>query len=249
MSTFTKFAVVGAGGVGSSVVNDLLKANATVTILTRDDTKAELQLLKEQGATLKKVNYDDETSVKAALLGSEVVYFGFREQDGANATKQKVRDLLKELDLPFALFHSGLWSEYLPFFFGYNIEGGAFSVVGEGNEKLSIVARSDFSRFVAHTLVTAPKSSLEWARLSVEAGRASPREIAAHLENKWGKKLEIKTVDYEETKKGYDVNPVAYIQTRIADGTCIPGTEEDVKDTIEKFFPNWNPSAWQNIIG
>ncbi|KAG1710662.1 hypothetical protein DVH05_013387 [Phytophthora capsici] len=278
MSTFTKFAVVGAGGVGSSVVNDLLKANATVTILTRDDTKAELQLLKEQGATLKKVNYDDETSVKAALLGSEVVVcaiaaqhhtsqfliaraakaadielfvpteFGFREQDGANATKQKVRDLLKELDLPFALFHSGLWSEYLPFFFGYNIEGSAFSVVGEGNEKLSIVTRSDFSRFVAHTLVTAPKSSLEWARLSVEAGRASPREIAAHLENKWGKKLEIKTVDYEETKKGYDVNPVAYIQTRIADGTCIPGTEEEVKDTIEKFFPNWNPSAWQNII-
>ncbi|KAK1944806.1 putative pinoresinol-lariciresinol reductase 3 [Phytophthora citrophthora] len=263
----------------STVVNGLLKANATVTVLTRDDTKAELQPLKEQGATLKKADYDDEASVKAALVGSEVVVcaiapqhhagqfliaraakaagiqlfvpteFGFRDEDGPNATKQKVRDLLKELDLPFALFHSGLWSEYLPFFFGYNIEGTDFSVIGEGNEKLSIVSRSDFSRFIAHALATAPKSSLEWARLSVEAGRASPREIAVHLENKWGKKLEIKTVDYEETKKSYDVNPVAYIQTRIADGTSITGTEEEVKNTIEKFFPNWNPSAWQNIIG
>ncbi|KAL3671314.1 hypothetical protein V7S43_003245 [Phytophthora oleae] len=279
MSTFTKFAVVGAGGVGSTVVTGLLKAQATVTILTRDDTKAELQPLKEQGATLKKVDYEDEASVKTALIGSEVVVcaidpqhhasqfliaraakaadiqlfvpteFGFRDEDGPNVTKQQVRDMLKELDLPFALFHSGLWSDYLPYFFGYNIEEAVFSVVGEGYAKLSIVTRADFSRFIAHALATAPKSSLQWARLSIETGRASPKEIAAHLEDKWGKKLQIKTVDYEETKKGYGVNPVAYIQTRIADGSCVPGTEEEVKDTIAKFFPNWNPSPWKEIIG
>jgi Trk K+ transport system NAD-binding subunit len=39
MATFTKFAIVGAGGVGSGVVDSLLKANMTVTILTRDDAK------------------------------------------------------------------------------------------------------------------------------------------------------------------------------------------------------------------
>ncbi|KAG2783173.1 hypothetical protein PC112_g24777, partial [Phytophthora cactorum] len=90
------------------------------------------------------VNYEDKTPLKAALVGSEVVVssinsqhhaaqfviaraakaasiqlfvpteFGFRDEDGANNTKQKVRDLLTQLELPFALFHSGLWTENLP---------------------------------------------------------------------------------------------------------------------------------------
>ncbi|KAG3231827.1 hypothetical protein PI124_g23078, partial [Phytophthora idaei] len=228
--------------------------------------------------TLVKVNYEDKTSLKAALVGSEVVVssinsqhhaaqfviaraakaasiqlfvpteFGFRNEDGANITKQKVRDLLTQLELPFALFHSGLWTEYLPFLLGYNVDEGVMNVAGEGDAKLSILARADFSRFVAHVLVTAPKSSLEWARLSVETGRVSPKEIAAQLEKKSGKKLQLKAVDYEETKKGYDTNPVAYIQTRITDGSCVPGTEEEVKATIAKFFPDWNPSPWEGII-
>ncbi|POM71451.1 Hypothetical protein PHPALM_11985 [Phytophthora palmivora] len=277
MSTFTKFAVIGAGGVGSNIVDGLLKANANVSILTRDDGKAELQPLKEQGAILKKVDYEDETSLKAALAGNEVVVstissqhlasqfavaraakasgiqlfvpteFGSHDEDGANITKLKVRDLLKELELPFTLFHSGLWSEYLPFFFSYNFEAGTMSVVGDGNAKVGIVSRADFSRFVVHVLVTASKSSLDGARLSIESERLSPKEIAALAEKKLGKTIQLNSVDYEETKKGYDVNPVAYLQTRIADGRCVPGTEEQVKDTITKFFPDWNPTAYDII--
>ncbi|KAI9991990.1 hypothetical protein PInf_017370 [Phytophthora infestans] len=214
MSTFTKFAVIGAGCVGSGIVDGLLNANASVTILTRDDAK--------------------------------VVWI--READGTNTVKQEVRDLLKKLELPFTLFHSGMWSEYLSFFLGYNFDEGFISVVGEGDAKLSIVTRADCSRFVAHVLVTATKSSLEGAQLSFESARVSPKDIAAQLEKKLGKKLQIKLVDYEETKKGYDTNPVAYIQTRIADGRGISGTEDEVKATIAKLFPDWNPSPWQEII-
>lgn len=39
MSTFTRFAIVGAGGVGGVVARELLKKNLAVTILTRDDSK------------------------------------------------------------------------------------------------------------------------------------------------------------------------------------------------------------------
>ncbi|KAI9991994.1 hypothetical protein PInf_017374 [Phytophthora infestans] len=135
-------------------------------------------------------------------------------------------------------------------FLGYNFDEGFISVVGEGDAKLSIVTRAGCSRFVAHVLVTATKSSLEGAQLSFESARVSPKEITAQLEKKLGKKLQIKLVDYEETKKGYDTNPVAYIQTRIliADGRGISGTEDEVKATIAKFFPDWNPSPWQEII-
>lgn len=38
------------------------------------------------------------------------------DEDGPNITKQKVRSLLKELDLPYALFFSGMWAEYLPMY-------------------------------------------------------------------------------------------------------------------------------------
>ncbi|RLN60638.1 hypothetical protein BBJ28_00026261 [Nothophytophthora sp. Chile5] len=73
MSVYTKFAIVGAGGVGGVAADELLKKGATVTILTRDDSKPELQALKTRGAKLFKVAYDDEESLKKALSGSEVV--------------------------------------------------------------------------------------------------------------------------------------------------------------------------------
>ncbi|KAI9991993.1 hypothetical protein PInf_017373 [Phytophthora infestans] len=73
MSTFTKFAVIGAGCVGSGIVDGLLNANASVTILTRDMAKAELQPFKTRDATLVQVNYEDESSLKEALVGKEVV--------------------------------------------------------------------------------------------------------------------------------------------------------------------------------
>ncbi|KAF4142678.1 NmrA-like family [Phytophthora infestans] len=279
MSTFTKFAVIGAGCVGSGIVDGLLNANASVTILTRDDAKVGRALaVQSPWCDARTGELRRRVVAKRALVGREVVVssinsqhlasqltfvqaakaagiqlfvpteFGFREADGTNTVKQEVRDLLKKLELPFTLFHSGMWSEYLSFFLGYNFDEGFISVVGEGDAKLSIVTRADCSRFVAHVLVTATKSSLEGAQLSFESARVSPKDIAAQLEKKLGKKLQIKLVDYEETKKGYDTNPVAYIQTRIADGRGISGTEDEVKATIAKLFPDWNPSPWQEII-
>ncbi|EGZ21739.1 hypothetical protein PHYSODRAFT_313811 [Phytophthora sojae] len=226
MSTFTKFAVVGAGGVGSGIVDGLLKANATVTILTRDDSKAELQAFKDREASLAKVNYEDALSLKTALAGSE---FGMQDEDGPNAMKQQVRDLLKELNLPFALFHGGLWAEYMPFFLGCNFEKGIVTVAGEGDAKLSI-------------------SSLEWSRFSVESDRMSPKEIAAVAEKKLGKKVELQLVSYEETKKTYATDSVAYISTRIADGRCVSGTQEEAKETVARFYPDWNPTPYETFI-
>ncbi|ETL40836.1 hypothetical protein F441_08315 [Phytophthora nicotianae CJ01A1] len=278
MSTFTKFAIVGAGGVGSGVAEYLLQAKATVTILTRDDTKVELQAFKERGVSLVKVNYDNEASLKAALTGNEVVVctihayhhsiqfavaraakaaglqlfvpteFGMADEDGPNITKEKVRTQLKELELPFALFHGGLWAEYIPFFLGYNFKEGAMTVVGDGDAKMSIVARSDLCRFIAHVLVTAAKSSLEWSRFSVESDRMSPKEIAALAEKKLGKKMELKLVSYDETKKKYETDPVAYILTRVADGRCVSGTVDEAKDTVAKYYPGWNPTPYEMFI-
>ncbi|KUF93865.1 Serine/threonine-protein phosphatase 2A activator [Phytophthora nicotianae] len=291
MSTFTKFAIVGAGGVGSGVAEYLLQAKATVTILTRDDTKVELQAFKERGVSLVKVNYDNEASLKAALTGNEVVVctihayhhsiqfavaraakaaglqlfvpteFGMADEDGPNVTKEKVRTQLKELELPFALFHALfiprfayhllyiiIYFIFLFSFLGYNFKEGAMTVVGDGDAKMSIVARSDLCRFIAHVLVTAAKCSLEWSRFSVESDRMSPKEIAALAEKKLGKKMELKLVSYDETKKKYETDPVAYILTRVADGRCVSGTVDEAKDTVAKYYPGWNPTPYEMFI-
>jgi uncharacterized protein YbjT (DUF2867 family) len=74
MATYTRFAIFAAGGVGSAAADELLKKNLTVTILTRDDSKAELLALKQRGAVLAKVDYADQAAVQQALAGVEVVY-------------------------------------------------------------------------------------------------------------------------------------------------------------------------------
>lgn len=45
MASYKTFAVVGAGGLGSFLVDELLKRQASVKILTRDSTKVPLQLI------------------------------------------------------------------------------------------------------------------------------------------------------------------------------------------------------------
>lgn len=74
MATYTRFAIFAAGGVGAAAADELLKNNLHVTILTRDDTKAELLQLKNRGAVLAKVDYADQEAVKQVLTGIEVVY-------------------------------------------------------------------------------------------------------------------------------------------------------------------------------
>ncbi|KAG3147815.1 hypothetical protein PI126_g12729 [Phytophthora idaei] len=222
MTTFTKFAIIGAGGIGSEIVDNLLKANANVTILTRDDTKAELQPYKERGAVLAKVDYEDEASLKAALVGSEVV---------CRSSSQGSR-------YPAICAHRAL---------GYNFKEGVMNVVGDGNAKMSIVSRSDLSRFIAHVLVTTSRSSLQWSQFSVESDRLSPKEIAELAEKKLGKKITFKFLDYEETKKNYNTDPVSYFLTRIADGRFVSGTEEEAKHTTEKFFSDWNPTPFEGF--
>lgn len=72
--TFTSFAVAGAGGVGAAVVDELLKKNLKVTVLTRDDIKEEMVAFKNRGAVIVKVDYSDHEAMKQALTGVEAVY-------------------------------------------------------------------------------------------------------------------------------------------------------------------------------
>ncbi|KAF4317861.1 hypothetical protein BBO99_00007411 [Phytophthora kernoviae] len=278
MSIYTKFAIIGAGGVGGTVVDELLKKGASVTILTRDDSKEELHAFKARGATLIKVAYDDEVALKKALTGSEVAVsavspfhldvqptivraakaagiqlfvpaeYGVRVTEGPNTFKKVVQDLLTELQLPFTIFYTGLFAEFLPMFMGYNYDEGYMNVVGKGETAFSITSRTDVGRFVAQVISTAPKSALEGAKIPFEAERLSPLQIRDIVEKKLNKKIEVRYVDFEENKKNFNTDFTAFLTTLFEDGRGVAGSEQEVKESVEKFFPGWNPVKYESFV-
>ncbi|KAH7461306.1 Phenylcoumaran benzylic ether reductase PT1 [Phytophthora ramorum] len=280
MSTYTKFAIIAAGGVGGTVADELLKKGdaVSVSILTRDESKPELQAFKARGATLHQVAYDDEAAVAKALAGSEVVVstvspynmgvqkslvpaakaagvqlfvpaeYGVRVTEGPNVTKKEVQDLLTQHQIPFTIFYTGLFAEFLPYFLDYHYADGYMNVVGKGETAFSITARSDVGRFVAHVVSTAPKSALAGAKIPFEAERLSPLQIHALAEKKLDKKIEVRHVDLEENRKKFDTDFVAFLTTLFEEGRGVAGTEQEVQESVAKFFPDWNPSLYESFI-
>ncbi|KAG1705973.1 hypothetical protein DVH05_002535 [Phytophthora capsici] len=279
MSVYTKFAIIGAGGVGGTVADELLKkGDVSVTILTRDESKPELQAFKARGATLYQVSYEDEDAVKKALNGSEVAVstvspfnmtvqkaivpaakaagiqlfvpaeYGVKVTEGPNVTKKEVQDLLSQHQLPFTIFYTGLFAEFLPYFLDYHYDEGYMNVVGKGETAFSITARTDVGRFVAHVLSTASKSTLEGARIPFEAERLSPLQIRDLVEKKLNKKIEVRHIDYEENKKKFDTDFQAFLTTLFEEGRGVAGTEQEVQESVAKFFPDWNPAKYESFI-
>ncbi|KAG2783308.1 hypothetical protein PC129_g24254 [Phytophthora cactorum] len=280
MSVYTKFAIIGAGGVGGTVVDELLKKGdaVSIAILTRDESKPELQAFKVRGATLHQVSYDDEEAVKKALSGSQVAVstvspynmavqkaivpaakaagiqlfvpaeYGVKVTEGPNVTKKEVQDLLTQHQIPFTIFYTGLFAEFLPYFLGYHYDEGYMNVVGKGETAFSITARTDVGRFVAHVLSTAPKSALEGAKIPFEAERLSPLQIRDLAEKKLNKKIEVRHVDYEENKKKFDTDFMAFLTTLFEEGRGVAGTEQEVQESVAKFFPDWNPAKYESFI-
>ncbi|KAF1783792.1 NAD(P)-binding domain [Phytophthora cactorum] len=261
MSVYTKFAIIGA---------ELLKKGdaVSIAILTRDESKPELQAFKVRGATLHQVSYDDEEAVKKALSGSQVAVstvspynmavqkailfvpaeYGVKVTEGPNVTKKEVQDLLTQHQIPFTIFYTGLFAEFLPYFLGYHYDEGYMNVVGKGETAFSITARTDVGRFVAHVLSTAPKSALEGAKIPFEAERLSPLQIRDLAEKKLNKKIEVRHVDYEENKKKFDTDFMAFLTTLFEEGRGVAGTEQEVQESVAKFFPDWNPAKYESFI-
>ncbi|KAG2509835.1 hypothetical protein BBO99_00007409 [Phytophthora kernoviae] len=273
MSVYTKFAIIGAGGVGGTIADELLKKGSSVTILTRDDKKKELQAFKDRGATLVKVAYDDEGALKTALTGSEVVVFtvspyqldaqmiaipaakaaGIQlfvpgEVEGPNSFKKVAQDLLTELQLPFTIFYTGLFAEFVSMILGCNYDEGYMNVVGKGETAFSITSRTDAGRFVAQVLATMPKSVLEGAKIPIEGDRLSPLQIHDIAEKKLSKKIKVRHVDYEDNKKNFNTDFTAFLTTLFEDGRGVVGSEQEVKESVEKFFPGWNPTKYASFV-
>ncbi|OWY96557.1 hypothetical protein PHMEG_00033149 [Phytophthora megakarya] len=278
MSVYTKFAIIGAGGIGGTIADELLKKGASVSILTRDDSQQALQTFKTRGAKIFKVSYTDEDAIKKALVGSEVAVsavspyhldvqppvvraakaagiqlfvpaeYGVKVTEGPNAYKKVVQDLLAEVQLPTTLFYTGIFAEFLPIFMNYYFDEGYMNVVGKGETAYSITSYQDAGRFVAHVLSTAPKTALEDAKIPFEAERLSPLQIHDLAEKTLGKSIEVRTVTYEENMKTFNTDFTAFLTALGEDGRSVAGTEQEVQESVAKFFPDWNPAKYETFL-
>ncbi|KLO19054.1 NAD-P-binding protein [Schizopora paradoxa] len=287
MSGFKNFGVAGAGNIGKGIVKALLHlkkdgAVTSVKVLTRSGGK-KFSELADLGATFVEVNYDDPTSLKEALAGTEVVIstvgalalgaqtqladaskaagvqlfvpseFGGPTEGGVDnalfEAKFSLQKHLKEQNLPFALFFTGLFSDFIfkPIF-GFDFKNGKVTIGGSGNEPISFTSIPDIGRFVAHVLTTLPRKDLEWHTFRIEGDRLSFNNLISLYEQRSGSNIQLTKRSRAELQAAVKENSADFVSFLFLHwdlGGGVIGRPEEISNRI---WPEWKPKSVIDIL-
>ncbi|KIJ40230.1 hypothetical protein M422DRAFT_32294 [Sphaerobolus stellatus SS14] len=165
--------------------------------------------------------------------------------------KADTHDLLKELNLPYTLFFTGLWPSLIlepvsGILMGMDFDAGKFNFFGDGKIGLSWTTPEDFVPLAHHILTTLPLSELENSVFQIEGDRKSLKEIVALWQKKTGRKPEI----YERSEEEIQ----AYIDSQDSNMMKLMPRELQragmrVTGEANKLWPGWKASnTWENIF-
>ncbi|KII86373.1 hypothetical protein PLICRDRAFT_287151 [Plicaturopsis crispa FD-325 SS-3] len=191
--TFKSFGVFGAGNIGSAIIQALAaQVPSGVKSATVDyaDNAALVALFKEHAVEVvisavgfPAIAWQKDLAAAAKEAGVSLFVpseFGMPSEgwkdNGVLSVKSDVIDYVRSIGLPFTLYYTGMFAEYLPFFGA--IETGKFYIVGKGETPLTFTAISDIGGFVAHTLTHLAPSQLANATLRIEGTRTTLLEAA-----------------------------------------------------------------------
>jgi uncharacterized protein YbjT (DUF2867 family) len=128
--------------------------------------------------------------------------------EGLLVGKAKVQQHLKDIDLPYALFFTGVFSDTIfRAFIGFDIPNKTISITGSGNTPVSMTARDDIGHYIAHVLTHVTPAKLEWTTFRIEGDKKSLNEVVATIEKVKGVKLAVEHLDYEALVKDLGPNP------------------------------------------
>jgi uncharacterized protein YbjT (DUF2867 family) len=162
------------------------------------------------------------------------------ETEGFFAVKANVQGQLKALGIPYVLFYTGPFADFVwNSFLNLDVRSGKVSVGGDGNKQITFTSRHDIARYVSYVLTRLPHEQLENRAFSIAGDNKSFNEIFKAYEEKTGKKLEVTYI------------PVSELDARLA------ANPRDLPSVLHKFFategpferpdnhlyPDWNPSA------
>ncbi|POM57366.1 Hypothetical protein PHPALM_38131 [Phytophthora palmivora] len=101
---------------------------------------------------------------------------------------------------------------------------------------------------MSHNSVMTPSSVYQLWKIPFEAERLSPLQIRDLVEKKLNKKIEVRHIDFEENKKKFNTDFAAFLTTLNEEGRGVAGTEQEVQESVAKFFPDWNPAKYESFI-
>ncbi|KAJ7576856.1 hypothetical protein C8J56DRAFT_971783 [Mycena floridula] len=245
MSTFKSFAVAGAGGIGKPIAAALLAQGASVVVLSRSATVAELD-----GIQYAKVDYADIAGVSKVLAEHKCdVLISTLNPEGldyqhqlADAAKQAGVSLLlpSEFGMPTHGYKDGLFlkknqavsyarslglatlSIYVGFFIealttvnGFTVNGKV-NIIGDSENVVgSVTAAADIAGFVAYVLTHLTPSELKNKIFRIEGDRVSSADIAKVLKTSVNRVEKIPGPDF-----------LTPLQAHFGQGRCSTGWDE-----------------------
>ncbi|KDQ57212.1 hypothetical protein JAAARDRAFT_35819 [Jaapia argillacea MUCL 33604] len=161
--------------------------------------------------------------------------------EGILGRKAAFYKMLEQLDLPYALYQVGFFSDttFIPFF-GWDLAKGAVTIYGEGNTPISWTSSRDIARFVAHSTTALPREKVEWRTFRIEADRKSLNEVVSEYQEKSGKKLSVTRVPRKDLQDGLEKNPqdlAKLIQLIWEQGGGVIGRPDELSNSE---WPEWN---------
>ncbi|GAA96412.1 uncharacterized protein L969DRAFT_18679 [Mixia osmundae IAM 14324] len=289
MAAYKAFAIAGginssgpmSGNLGSFFAKSLLKQGASVTLLVRSIGKPEVaEDLKQRGATIKIIDYNEPESLAEALVGIDVVIStlsgpGFAVQPAlAKASKQagvslfvpsefgtatlgvepdspiygkaKFHGVLKELELPYTLFFTGVFSDFARMIF--NTSTGKITIIGRGDAKVSTTARQDIADYLAFVLTKLKPEELANRVLRIEGSRFSFNELVEHANANSQRPLEVDHEPLQVAQKRYaDTHDfITWMKVAWDQGRGVSAT--NTSDLDNHLFPDWQPKPIKDFL-
>jgi len=159
--------------------------------------------------------------------------------EGESGAKANVQSQLKALKIPYAIFYTGPFADYIwSSFFNLDVTSGKVCVGGDGNKQNSFTSRPDIARYVSHVLTHLPSEQLKDRTFTIAGDNKSFNEIFKEYEEKTGKKLQVNYIPVSELDGKLAANPDDF--PTVAHkywATCGPFQRTD-----NHLHPDWNPS-------
>jgi len=166
-------------------------------------------------------------------------------KEGFFAIKANFQGQLKALGIPYAVFYTGLFADYIwVSFLTLDVTSGKVAVGGDGDTQNAFTSRLDIARYVSYVLTHLPPDQLKNRVFSIAGDNKSFNEIFKAYEEKTGKKLEVTYTPVSEFDAKLAANPGDIHSVLHRAWATSPPLEQ----TDNHLYPEWNPSPVINNV-
>jgi len=173
---------------------------------------------------------------------------------GVFAVKNKVRQHLLDIGLPYSQFYTGPFSDWNfegHAEWGFDLPNGKVLVRGSGNVPISWTASVDIARYIVYVLTHLSPAQLNNTPFAVEGERRTIHQILDEYQARTGKKLEISYESTEYLEKQVKEHPDDYenglIRLLFLEWERGEG-QTGTPDEVNKYWPEFNPTRAVDVI-